>query len=46
MKMIKKILKILNKIEYIVICINQDIKLRYEIQKEVEKAAEERLFRK
>ena len=44
--MIKKILKILKKIEYIVICIDQDIKLRYEIQKEVEKAAEERLFRK
>lgn len=43
MKMIKKIL---NKIAYIFICINQDIKLRYEIQKEVEKAAEERLFRK
>ena len=36
MKMIKKILKILKKIEYIVICIDQDIKLRYEIQKEVE----------
>ena len=33
MKMIKKIL---NKIAYIFICINQDIKMRYEIQKEVE----------
>lgn len=33
MKMIKKIL---NKIEYIFICINQDIKMRYQIQKEVE----------
>lgn len=36
MKMIQKILKILKKIEYIVICIDQDIKMRYEIQKEVE----------
>ena len=36
MKMIKKILKILNKIAYIFICINQDIKMRYQIQKEVE----------
>ena len=33
MKMIKKIL---NKIAYIFICINQDIKMRYQIQKEVE----------
>ena len=33
MKMIKKIL---NKIAYIFICINQDIKMRYKIQKEVE----------
>ena len=33
MKMIKKVL---NKIAYIFICINQDIKMRYEIQKEVE----------
>lgn len=33
MKMIKKIL---NKIAYISICINQDIKMRYQIQKEVE----------
>ena len=33
MKMIKKVL---NKIAYIFICINQDIKMRYQIQKEVE----------
>ena len=33
MKMIKKVL---NKIAYIFICINQDIKMRYKIQKEVE----------
>ena len=33
MKMIKKIL---NRIVYIFICINQDIKMRYQIQKEVE----------
>ena len=33
MEMIKKVL---NKIAYIFICINQDIKMRYEIQKEVE----------
>ena len=33
MKMIKKIL---NKIAYILICINQDIKMRYQIQKEEE----------
>ena len=28
--------KVLNKIAYIFICINQDIKMRYQIQKEVE----------
>ena len=33
MKVIKKVL---NKIAYIFICINQDIKMRYKIQKEVE----------
>ncbi|MDD5776625.1 MAG: hypothetical protein SPH83_11980 [Treponema sp.] len=33
MKVIKKVL---NKIAYIFICINQDIKMRYQIQKEVE----------
>ena len=33
MKIIKKVL---NKIAYIFICINQDIKMRYQIQKEVE----------
>lgn len=33
MKMIKKVL---NKIAYIFISINQDIKMRYQIQKEVE----------
>ena len=33
MEMIKKVL---NKIAYIFICINQDIKMRYEIQKEIE----------
>ena len=33
MEMIKKIL---NKIAYIFICINLDIKMRYQIQKEVE----------
>lgn len=43
MKMIKKVL---NTIAYIFICINQDIKMRYEIQKEVEKDAEDLLFRK
>ena len=33
MEMIKKVL---NKIAYIFICINQDIKMRYEIPKEIE----------
>lgn len=39
MKMIKKVL---NKIAYIFICINQDIKMRYEIQKEVEDYADKK----
>ena len=39
MKMIKKVL---NTIAYIFICINQDIKMRYEVEKD----AEDLLFRK
>ena len=43
MKMIKKVL---NKIAYIFICINQDIKMRYEIQKEIEEDVTRTIERK
>ena len=40
MKMIKKVL---NKIAYIFICINQDIKMRYEVEKDAEDLLEEKV---